>query len=219
MIFFSANPTYAANNNSAKARNNCGLPDTPYTSNFKFPTLKPEIMRPAKLTFLIILFFSPALFLSCSSDDNSPANEQLNCNNSADFISASIDGNSFCSIGVIVIPTGFEVFDSNSYMIQGMNQDQELLIISIGNEPGTYEIPGTVAAGAYTPDAINEINYLTHEESPASGTLIIEEISGERVKGSFEFSAYRVDAESGEVLQDHVSVTNGTFDVAIPINN
>lgn len=177
-------------------------------------------MKPTRFSFLIMLFFITSFLTQCSSDDDSSGNEGINCNNpSGDIISASIDGTEFCSVGVIVVPTGFEEFDGSAYLLQGMNQSQELLIISIPNEPGTYDIPAEGAAGGYTPDAINSVNYLTHEESPASGTLTLEEITSERARGSFEFTAYRVDANSGEILQESVTVTNGNFDIALPVNN
>lgn len=174
-------------------------------------------MKTVKYSLFLFLLAISGLFIQCSSNDDS-SNEELACNNpSGDILTARVDGKTFCSVGVIIIPTGFEAIGSNSYMLQGMNQNQELLIITITNAPGTYQIPEG-AAGGFTPDAVGAINYITHEESPATGTLIIEEITDERVKGSFEFTAFRQDAETGELSNESVTVTNGSFDVALPVD-
>jgi|SRR5690554_3091646 len=160
-----------------------------------------------KAIFFMTVLLSTSL-VACGGDDN-------NVNNSGGFdlgeisvtVSGDMEGNFSGMADFDHLATG----NIETWEISGHDYDPQSFSISfmdmvIGGSaerplPGTHSIGGVLAdytAGfEYFPDPGNYFEYIEYStifgSNPTSGTLTVTSSNENTVKGSFEFTAYRVD--------------------------
>lgn len=147
-------------------------------------------------TLLSILAFSFVL-TSCSKDDDGPASGN-------GTLTAKVDGNSFNStLAVQAVAT------SGALSIGGTGSDGQInIMIPSFSGPATFNIASGGALANYT---LTTSPYTSWSASmiAGSGSVVITDYSGGRVKGTFSFTGVTSGAASSK------TITEGKFDIKL----
>lgn len=163
-------------------------------------------MKTLKNTFAILLI--ALLSISCSNDDDNPADTTTPVVVNDNYIRCNIDGIAYAVSGAAV--TGAQnslAFDFRS----------DISSSGIGMD---FSILGQAAVGTYSPNysnasAVGRLNYRSPDIyssgicSTSSGTLTITAKNGKTIEGTFSFTGKKIAGCTSAAK----TITNGTFKI------
>lgn len=158
-----------------------------------------------KILFLLALSVFSFALVSCSNDEDDPNNQT-----SGHFLKASVDGASYSSY---VEPTA--VITNGILNLQSSDSKGNSIQIQITNYTGT----GTYTSGNndITKGYINYLNMISvgnvksYTSVRGTGSVVINEVTGNSVKGTFTATAY----ENISGSTNKVEITSGDFNAKI----
>jgi hypothetical protein len=124
------------------------------------------------------------------------------------MLTARIDGRAYCAVQVADAPimAGYR-------QLAGVAADGRVLHLIVPLSVGSHELrSGGGIGGSYQPDANGPATYISTGET---GRITVASLEGGRARGTFDFVAAGFDKTTAEPLNRQVSVTEGTFDVAL----
>lgn len=167
-----------------------------------------------KRWIVLLMVLTLASFVACSDDDN-PSRTNDDDNTHDGTITATVTGDYTldfaCTTGYGLALHEVPGEGSGSMHIQGpftVGSDTYMIDIQIYHNPGT----GTFDFAFPPVDAVGSIGKNNTGNFSESGSVTVTEASSSRLKGTFSFTAFRMEQGIGKVT---VTVTNGTFDVPV----
>lgn len=147
---------------------------------------------------LVILFLLGFSISSCFKD-----------NDGGDYFECKIDNENYKIEGVFAYAVKFSAGDIAIYGLEDPTEENSrTLYVTLDQIPeeGTFDLGRDQKGHGYYTDSNSTFTYATIYEG-ASGTLEILDLTEERLKGEFSFTALD---DSG----DKIEITSGKFDVA-----
>lgn len=157
-----------------------------------------------KTIIILAIIISLPFFIGCDDSNSDPTNTVDS------FMTAEVDGQAWESATIQLIYV-YTVAQNYLFISGAVSMDAEIITMQIFDFPGTT---GTYPLGTdeyethcfYSPTT--EKSYFTLEDEPAAkGTLTINSIDADRIKGTFQFTGQEQDGP------ETVSITNGEFDI------
>lgn len=170
-----------------------------------------------KRWIVLLLVLGLTSFAACNDDDNStnPNDNDNNHNTHNGTITARVTGdytlNFACTTGYGLALNEVQGQGTGSMHIQGpftVGGDTYLIDIQIYENPGT----GTFEFVFPPVNAVGSIGKNSTGNFSESGSVTVTEATSSRLKGTFSFTAFRIEQGIGKVT---VTVSNGTFDVPV----